>query len=57
MEIGLVTTDAPGQDTNGLTDRELDHEPCLPAIPLAGQQQARPTQPNPRFGPLQFQGP
>jgi hypothetical protein len=33
MEIGLVTTDAPGQDTNGLTDRELDHEPCLPAIP------------------------
>ena len=23
---------APGQDTNGLTDRELDHEPCLPAI-------------------------
>jgi hypothetical protein len=21
------------QDTNGLTDRELDHEPCLPAIP------------------------
>jgi hypothetical protein len=33
MEIGLVTTDAPGQDTNGLTHRELDHEPCLPAIP------------------------
>jgi hypothetical protein len=33
MEIGLVTTDAPGQDTNGLTDRELYHEPCLPAIP------------------------
>ena len=32
MEIGLVTTDAPGQDTNGLTDRELDHEPCLAAI-------------------------
>ncbi len=23
----------PGQDTNGLTHRELDHEPCLPAIP------------------------
>jgi hypothetical protein len=33
MEIGLVTTDAPGPDTNGLTDRELYHEPCLPAIP------------------------
>ena len=33
MEIGLVTTDAPGQDTNGLTHRELYHEPCLPAIP------------------------
>jgi hypothetical protein len=22
----------PGQDTNGLTDRELDHKPCLAAI-------------------------
>jgi hypothetical protein len=32
MEIGLVTTNAPGQDTNGLTHRELDHEPCLAAI-------------------------
>jgi hypothetical protein len=33
MEIGLVSTDAPGQNTKGLTDRELDHEPCLAAIP------------------------
>jgi hypothetical protein len=33
IEIGLVTTNAPGQDTNGLTHRELDHEPCLAAIP------------------------
>jgi hypothetical protein len=32
MEISLVITNAPGQDTKGLPDRELDHEPCLPAI-------------------------
>ena len=32
MEIGLVTTDGPGPGHQGLTARELDHEPCLPAI-------------------------